>query len=599
MRERVERWIADDPDPETRAALAGLCARAFGAAEDPSDRDAARDALRERFDHPLAFGTAGLRGPVGAGPGRMNRAVAMRTTAGLCAYLEAEVPDAAARGIIVGHDARPTSRRLAEDVAEVAAGAGMRVLAFEEPTPTPLVAFALRALDAAAAVVVTASHNPPQDNGYKVFWSHGGQIVPPHDAGITAAIARTGGARSIPRCPLADAARDGRYERVPAEIVDRYVRGVAGLRRAPRATPPAPLRIAYTALHGVGASVTRRAFAASGLPPLLEVAAQVDPDGTFPTVRSPNPESPEALTELVALAEATRADLALAHDPDADRLGVLVRAGGGALRRLSGDEIGCLLGSYLLEGAAEDAHAGGQPVVLSTVVSATKLGAIAAARGARWEQTLTGHKWIHARAVELEASGYRMVFGYEEALGYAVWPAVRDKDGISAAVVFADMATALAARGQTVWDALVALWRAHGMSLSAQVSVPFDRPGGAAAMRALVARCVDAPPRSLAGHALVRVDDLARAVTHPVTPGGTLGPGEPLPWRPAPLAVLHLEGGHRAMLRPSGTEPKLKLYFEVAEHLDDAEPVAAAEARAKGRIDALEQALMDALDIDG
>lgn len=549
LRTAVEGWIAEDPDEDTRGEL-----RALLEAGDEAE-------LRDRFRGMLTFGTAGLRGLLGGGPNRMNRAVVLRATAGFCAHVKASVPGAAERGIVVGFDGRRKSRVLADDAASVIAGMGLKALVFEEVVPTPLVAFALLDQQAAGALVITASHNPPDYNGYKVFWENGAQIIPPHDAAIAEAIARVEDLASIPRGDARTVLGD--------EVAERYLAGVKALARHPEA--PRDLTIAHTALHGVGAPYVRRALADAGFTAVHEVASQREPDGTFPTVAFPNPEEAGAMDAVSALAAEVGADLVLANDPDADRLAVEIRHEGEYVR-LTGNEIGCLLAAYLLEEGSGDRR-----LVVESVVSSPMLLSIAEAHGVRAEQTLTGHKWIQNRALELErAEGLELVFGYEEALGYACGTLVRDKDGISAAAVMADLAAHCRAEGQTIVDYREQCWRRYGLYLSDQVSLVLPGAEGAAQIQALMAKARAEPPTTLGEQAVTAVQDFETR-TRTFADGTT----EPLTFPAANVVVFELEGGHRAMLRPSGTEPKLKMYFDV--RVDVAEGEAIGDAQTRGR----------------
>lgn len=508
-------------------------------------------ALRDRFDHQLRFGTAGLRGALGAGPNRMNRVVVRRAAAGLAAWL-----DASGRSgpVVVGRDARHGSDVFAADSTRVLAGAGRQVFVVPDPCPTPLVAYAARALEASAAVMVTASHNPPGDNGYKVYADRAAQIAPPLDDEIAAAIDEVGPTDQL---PLA-APGDPSIAALPASVEDRYLAGVAALRRVPDAPP---VRVAYTPLHGVGAAMLRRAFAASGLGEPHVVTAQADPDPDFPTVAFPNPEEPGAMDLLLELAAERDADLALANDPDGDRLAVAVPTDTG-WRVLTGDEVGVLLADHLL------AHGSGPDrLVVTTVVSSTMLSSIAAAHGVHHVETLTGFKWLVRAAMARPELTF--VLGYEESLGYGVGDLVRDKDGISAAVVVTELVAALAARGSSVSRRLDELARRHGVHQTVQWSTRFDEPGGATAMASRVDALRSSPPAQLGGREVERVEDLAL--------------GERLP--PTDAVVLHLRGA-RVIVRPSGTEPKLKVYVEAVE------PVAGEVADARDRAAALGDAVL-------
>ena len=540
--EAARRWIAGDPDPETRAELEDIVERGD------------RAALRERMGATLQFGTAGIRGAVGAGSNRMNRATVIRTTAGLAAHLAAAGP--VAGPVVVGFDGRTDSRRFADDTIGVLVAAGIAVRYFADVAPTPLVAYAAKRLGAAAAVVVTASHNPPQDNGYKVYDANAAQIVPPTDASIAAAIDRAPAADEILR---EEGVLDGGHplaSPIGEEVRERYLAEVTAV--IPPEAPSRRLRIVYTPLHGVGWDTMRRAFAAAGFGDVHPVPAQAEPDGRFPTVAFPNPEEPGALDLAIALAEEVDAGVVLANDPDADRLAVCLPCRGG-WRALTGNQIGQVLGDYLLE---HDAGSG-TPLVVSSIVSSPMLGSIAAARGARFEQTLTGFKWIANAALDLAEEGFRFVFGYEEALGYTVGPVVRDKDGIGAAVVFADMMT----RGETVWGRLERLYRDHGLWVSVQHSVV--RPGtqGAGEIAAAMDLLRHRAPDVLAAHPVLGVTDFRDGAE-----------GRPR-WLPdQALVAFDLGDAGRALVRPSGTEPKLKIYVDRRVSLGGGDDVAAAEA---------------------
>jgi phosphomannomutase len=405
LRSAIEAWSAGDPDPSTRAELEELLRR--GATAD----------LEERFARPVGFGTAGLRALIGAGPARMNRAVVRSATAALARWLLATDPSAVQRGVVVARDARRMSAEFASDTAAVLAAAGIPAWVFPSPVPTPLGAFAVNALGAAAGVVVTASHNPADYNGYKVYGPSGAQVIPPDDAAIAAEMARGGPATLVPLLGEADARAAGLFREVGPEVRARYLDAILAERRHPG--QGTDLVIAYTAMHGVGGALAVEALRRAGFERVHPVAAQQEPDARFPTVAFPNPEEPGALDLARAAAESVRADLVLANDPDADRLAVMVRGPAGALRQLTGNELGVLLGHYLLTEGPRPPHA----LVMTTVVSSVQLSHIAARLGVECEETLTGFKWIANGAIRRAAEdGTRFVFGYEEALGYAGGP---------------------------------------------------------------------------------------------------------------------------------------------------------------------------------
>lgn len=574
--DRAEQWLAHDPDPSARTELRALLDDARG----PSP-DAATAELRERFAGPLEFGTAGLRGLIGAGESRMNRAVVLRTTAGLAAYLLEHDPEGArTRGVAVGYDARRMGRELAEDTACALAAAG--VVAHLSPvySPTPVCAFAVKHLGAVAGVMVTASHNPPPYNGYKVYWSNGAQIIPPHDTGIAAKIDAGPVADRVPRMPLAEAREKGLVKDFPPSLERAYLDAVRGLSLRDGGDRAMP--IVYTPLHGVGDRLTRQALAEAGFTRVTSVPEQAEPDGAFPTVAFPNPEEKGALDLAYALADKEGADLVVANDPDVDRLALAVRKPDGAWLQLTGNQVGVLLGHYCLTAGPQD----GERVCLASLVSSPNLGAIARALGVRYEETLTGFKWIANRAMQIEAeTGARFVFGYEEALGYTVSTVVRDKDGIGAAVVAAELAAVLRAEGKTLLGRLEELARAYGLFVSSQRSITMPGQDGAAQIGALMSRLRAAPPAVLGPLEVLAVGDY-QARTR--TPKG----GEPTPIElpPSNVLVFELSGGSRVIARPSGTEPKIKFYYDVCEPMNEGEPMADADARAKAKLAALDAA---------
>jgi len=537
LRTRARDWIAGDPDADTRAELQALL--------DAGDHDE----LRERIGVGLEFGTAGLRGIVGAGTNRMNLAVIRRTSRGLADHLLATVPGAAERGVIVGFDARLDSEAFAREAVAVFAGAGLRVRWFPSPRPTPLIAYTQRVLDAAAAVVITASHNPPEYNGYKVYAEGASQIVPPTDAAIAVAIDAVGPAVDV---PLADPLDSDLVAPVPAEVVDRYLADLAAARPD---TPGPDLTLVYTPLHGVGGELVQQAMAQAGFHDLHVEPSQAEPDGRFPTVRFPNPEEPGAMDASVALAQVVGADLVIANDPDADRLAAAVPDGAGGYRLLTGNQIGVLLTDHLLAGSAAD-----RPLVVASIVSTPMFRDVAAHYGAHAEFTLTGFKWICAAARDLErADGYQFVYGFEEALGSSVGTVVRDKDGIGAAVAFAGLARSLAADGRTVRDRLEELYRRDGLWVSHQHSVTRPGSAGLAEIAAAMTRLETQVPEELAGQqVLSSLDYRVGADARP-------------PWLEAhDMVALELTDG-RALIRPSGTEPKLKIYVDLRGELREAD----------------------------
>ncbi|GAB3357251.1 phospho-sugar mutase [Modestobacter lapidis] len=537
-------WAADDPHPGDRAEIEALIAAA-------RTDDTATAELTRRFAGPLTFGTAGLRGPLRAGPAGMNAAVVTRTAAGLARYL-ADTGHAGG-GVVIGFDARHRSEEFARISAGVLTGAGFAVSVLPRPLPTPVLAFAVRHLGAVAGIMVTASHNPPLDNGYKVYLGDGAQLVPPADREIEAAIRAVGPAREVPRgedwTTLGDA------------VEDDYVTAVLRALDPGRVDAGARSRlvVAYTAMHGVGAATTRRVFTAAGFAPLHAVAEQDVPDPEFPTVAFPNPEEPGAVDRLIAVAERVGADVAIAEDPDADRCSVV--CGG---RQLTGDEVGALLADWLLRRGVRGTFA-------ASLVSGSLLGELARAHDVPFAETPTGFKWI-IRAGTPDAP---LVFGYEEALGYAVTPTVaRDKDGISAALAVALLAAELATDGRTLLDRLDELAREHGLFATGQYSV---RVADLSVIAGAMARLRARPPVQLLGRP-VEATDLAAA--------------DP------PVDAVRLHGdGVRVVVRPSGTEPKLKAYLETVVPVPDDAGVPAAWVRGAEQLDGLRTEMAAALEL--
>jgi phosphomannomutase len=559
VRAHAAAWIAHDVDDQDKADLTGLLA-------DESPEASAE--LADRFARRLSFGTAGLRGAVAAGPNRMNIATVTATTAALAGWLLGRDPHAAAAGVVVGCDARHRSDEFAAQTARVLAGAGIRVHMLPSREPTPFLAYSIRHFRAAAGVMITASHNPPADNGYKLYLSDGAQIVPPADTDIEAAIEAVGALAEVPVAPL-DSPLITRYG---LDATQAYLDAIIGeLGHAPGSA--AWLRFAYTPLHGVAGRLALRAFAQAGFAAPDVVDPQFEPDPDFPTVRFPNPEEPGALDLAIARARRSGADLIIANDPDGDRLAVAIPDpdAPGGYRQLTGDQLGALLGSFVLSRLAADPGTDmARQLVVSTVVSGSLLAKIAAAVGAQHAQTLTGFKWI-VRAADLR-EGVRFAFGYEEALGYAVTSAVRDKDGISAALAVLSLAADAWSAGGSLQDAYDTLETQHGVHLTAQVTLPTE------ATVHVMSRLRAAAPAELAGVPVTSVTDYS---------GGN--------WELPSADMLSYElPGARVVVRPSGTEPKVKAYLEVVESVTG-RTLAAARQEAAGKMDRLRSAVTDLL----
>jgi phosphomannomutase len=524
-------WIDQDPDAETRAELAALIAA--GTAESLAD-------LHDRFDTRLAFGTAGLRGEIAAGPNRMNRVLVAQAAAGIAAFLLKRAVAGVTPSVVIGYDGRRNSRIFATDSAEIMAGAGIRAILLPRLLPTPLVAFAVRELDVSAGIMVTASHNPPNDNGYKVYLGdndEGAQIVPPVDTAIANEIMRVAAEESVALLPRSNA-----YEIAAESVIEAYVAQTVAIITRPTAGQPQPL-VVYTAMHGVGWETFSSALHAAGFTAPVLVRAQISPDATFPTVAFPNPEEPGAMDLAYETARASGADLVIANDPDADRLAIAVPDSTTVegYRRLTGNEVGALLGWRAAE-RLRTAAGPGEPLfgtLACSIVSSPALAAVARDYGLTFQDTLTGFKWVS------RAPG--IIYGYEEALGYLVDPDVlRDKDGISAGLAFLELAATLSTAGLSVSDHLDAFSMRFGHFASAQVSLRFT---DVSEIAGLMHRLRAAPPSEVGGIRVDRIEDLAAG--SPELPASD-------------VLRVWLVGGSRIMVRPSGTEPKLKVYIDTA-----------------------------------
>jgi phosphomannomutase len=566
LRRAAQRWIDGDPDPAAQAELGTLLS-----SEDVS-------ALAERMT-PLSFGTAGLRGAVGAGPGRMNLAVVVRTACGIARHVES-LASSHGRLVVIGFDARPTSRAFAEASAGVLLAAGLRVVAFPEPTATPLVAYFGRELGAAVSIVVTASHNPRGDNGYKVYGSAGVQIVAPVDASIAEQIAHAPAAREVPRIAVSfQAASPSQLELLDAARQDSYFEAISAA--LPASADGRALRIVHSALHGVGTAPMLRSLADAGFRQVSGVAEQAAPDGSFPTTPFPNPEEPGTLDLALAEAERVGAALLLVNDPDADRLAAGARLDG-ELTVLDGNQVGALLADFLVSAPAA---AGSCQLVLSSVVSSPLVGLICQARGARYERTHTGFKWLWSAALELERTGQgSFCFAYEEALGYSVFRAVRDKDGIAAGRALAELSARLSTRGLSLFDRLFELYTEHGLWASAAQNLTLSGADALSSVALALDALITDPDLAIGGERVVRkVDYRAGAELRPAWLGA------------AQLLELELESGARLFVRPSGTEPKLKFYGHVRSNITLRSEFRAALAAARQSAVALLQQLVGSL----
>ncbi len=560
----IDQWLARDPDPKTREELQHLV--------DTNDQQE----INDRFGSRLAFGTAGLRGKVGAGPNRMNRLVIQETATGLGHYLIEQVQDATSRGVVIGYDGRPDSKQFAHDTASVLTALGIKVYLTHKVAATPIVAFGVRTLNAAAAVVVTASHNPPEYNGFKVYWENGAQIIPPQDSGIAAEINQAT-TKPLPLMSLDSAKQQGLLVWLEDDYYQTYRQT---MNENALLTPDSStdISIAYTAMHGVGADMAETLLADAGFKKVASVTEQREPDGTFPTVNFPNPEEAGAMDMVMALGKSVDADIACANDPDADRFAVAVKRPDGEYQMLTGDQVGSLFGDYLLEQ---------QPNALvgNTIVSSRLLNSIAKVHGAEYYQTLTGFKWLTNVAMAKETEQNPFLFAYEEALGYTVGNKVWDKDGLSALVAFAQLTGKLKAQGQTLWDKLEALYRQHGFYFNAQRSIALDpkSPPIGDKLRAT-------PPKDIAGKKITITEDLKTSVR-------TYDDGseEAIDLPSSDVLIYHLDDQSRVIVRPSGTEPKLKCYYEVITDFPDnmnyEQAQQVAEAKMNELIDAHQKSL--------
>ena len=508
----VQAWIADDPDPITASQLQQWL--------DTNNEGE----LRTSFNGFLQFGTAGLRGPNRPGPSGMNRAVVGRTAAGIVAYMK----ERNLTSVVIGRDARYGSEDYTFETAEIMSGSGMKVFVLPRPLPTPVLAFATNELGCDVGIMVTASHNPPQDNGYKVYLGgtvdgieyRGSQIVSPTDVSIARKIDAITSLKKQPRAKV--------WTVLSEEIIEKYIECTASL-----ATTPGTLKIVYTAMHGVGTETLQRVFQKAGYPSPILVAAQAAPDPNFPTVAFPNPEEPGAIDLALETAKTFDADLVIANDPDADRCAAAVKDPVTGWRMLRGDELGAILG----ESIARKTNSG---IFANSIVSSSILKKIAEHYQLEFKETLTGFKWL-AKIKDL-------TFGYEEALGYAVdAKTVNDKDGISAAITLAQIATDLAADGKTLLDLLDEIWARHGFHATEQISI---RLSDLSKVGVILGGLRNNPPQDIAGRAVTSIDDLA-------------APTDGLP--PTDGLRIWLDGGVRIIIRPSGTEAKMKCYIEVIE----------------------------------
>ncbi|MDD7804471.1 MAG: phospho-sugar mutase [Endozoicomonas sp. (ex Botrylloides leachii)] len=556
----IARWLDRDPDCITKNELKQLVAR--------NDKKE----LLDRFSGRLAFGTAGLRGKVGAGPNRMNLLVIQETALGLSHYLLSTVSDAKNKGVIIGYDCRPDSQRFAEAAACMLMSQGISVYLTEKVAPTPLVCFGVLHLNCAAAIVVTASHNPPAYNGFKVYWENGAQIIPPHDAGIAEEIIKAADS-ALPKMTLDAGEQQGLLTWLKADYYNAYRQAINNSCYLASHGNPETVSLSYSAMHGVGAELAEGLLKDAGFTSIYSVQAQREPDGTFPTLKFPNPEEAGAMDLAIAEAAKHSALLACANDPDADRFAAAVRTTSGGYKMLTGDQLGVLFAYYLLS----HADASSESLVGTTIVSSSLLAKVAHAFDACYYETLTGFKWLSNVAIQKKTEHRHFLFAYEEALGYTIGSTTWDKDGLSALTVFAQMTAELATHSQSIWDRLEMIYRAHGMHLNTQCSIALE-PGASPLGDALRAN----PPTRIAGRSIIKVHDLkALKIYHA---GGN---EETIDLPTSDVLIYHLSDGSRVVVRPSGTEPKIKCYYEVIEPFSEVDTMEQVTARAEKNMQSL------------
>ncbi|MGF1721879.1 phospho-sugar mutase [Vibrio kyushuensis] len=569
MLEQVTRWLERDPDPRTREELQYLI-----------DEKMVEE-LDDRFKARLKFGTAGLRGVVGCGPNRMNRLVVQQTATGLGHYLVAKVKNANKRGVIIGYDGRTDSKQFAHDCASVLTALGIKVYLTSKETPTPVVAYGILHFKAAAAIVITASHNPREYNGFKVFWENGAQIIPPHDIGIAHEI-DIAAPKPIPQMSLNDAEKHQLFEWLSESYEESYQTSVLSQALFTPDSEGANVTIAYTALHGVGGPLAISMLKRSGFKSVMSVSEQHEPNGDFPDIDFPNPEEKGSMDRVIELADSINAEIACANDPDADRFSVAVRKNEGEYKQLTGDQIGVLFADYLIKkfyaiNEERLLNHPATPIVGNTIVSSRLLKQMALTRNAEYYQTLTGFKWLANIAMHNQHFQSDFLFSYEESIGYCIGPVVRDKDGLSALILFAQLTAELTQEQQTIWQKLESIYRQYGYYLTAQQSVQVT-----SAQTSICSKLRSNPPERIAGLQVLAYEDLKQSLRFIV--GGAT---EVLNLPCTDALVYYLEENIRVIVRPSGTEPKLKCYYEVIEPLHDEDSFEVIERQTQQTMDKL------------
>ncbi|WP_298774005.1 phospho-sugar mutase [uncultured Shewanella sp.] len=552
LMQSVQQWLEWDCDVNTQQELQHLI------------DEGNESQLLDRFSSRLAFGTAGLRGKVGAGPMRMNRLVVQQTSAGLGKYLMQHIEHAENKGVIIGYDGRHDSKQFAEDAADVLLAMGINVYLTYQTAPTPLVAFGVLHLKTAAGVVITASHNPPEYNGYKVYWENGAQIIAPHDTGIAACIEEAA-RKPLFRQSLNIGVEGKKAEKLDEVFYQTYLRAILQSKELSNHTQPSLVSLAYTAMHGVGAELAEALLKEAGFDAVYSVKEQREPDGHFPTVNFPNPEEKGAMDLVIAQARKQQAMLACANDPDADRFAVALRLDD-EYQMLTGDQVGVLLGHYLLSFSAPY-----QRLICTTIVSSSLLAKITADFNGHCCITLTGFKWLMNVAMAESLPERQFLFAYEEALGYCIGGMVKDKDGLSALLAFTQLTAELASQGQTIWDRLYHIYQKYGFHLNEQVSIALQEstPNIGAYLR-------EHRPEKIANLTVLSIDDLSLSRRFNLD-----GSTELLSLPLSDVLIYQLEKGARVIVRPSGTEPKVKCYYEIVEPMRANESLVQVQSRAK------------------
>ena len=557
MENKAQAWLANEQDPEAKKILQAII-------NDPKQ-------LQECFGSRLEFGTAGLRGEMGPGPNRMNATVVLQTSTSIARYIKgfSDTPS-----VVIGFDARNNSDRFADIASAAFRSEGIKVYFFPYLVPTPLLAHAVVKLKASAGVMITASHNPPKDNGYKVYWSNGAQIIPPHDKGISTII------NGLPFPPPAP--RDSPpHTIVPQEITNGYMDAVQAL----RVHHNTGVKIVYTPLHGVGGVWVDQTLRKAGHNALYVVEEQFQPDGDFPFAPFPNPEEAGSMTLAFSLAEREKADIIIANDPDADRLAVAIRVNN-TYQKLTGDQVGLLLAEDLLTHGTWR-----NPMIATTIVSSSQLQAIAKAHQAVYQETLTGFKWIANKAIEHDKAIGEFVMGFEEALGYSVGPVARDKDGVSAALLICDLASYAKEQGKTLLDLLFDIYKKHGFALSEQKSIKKPGSEGKKEITAIMETLRKNPPKSFVGSQIIEQRDISTGISLNLQTNEHTTINLPK----SNVLVFFLENNERIIVRPSGTEPKIKFYFEVKRPISSIEEWTEIEDSCRMRIKTLQAAFLSLL----